>query len=1270
MTGTKKPSSRRKRKSARAVPAKRAARKPARKTAALGAGRGIAAPALPTGAAAAAEAKAALPVVGMVASAGGLDAYIKFFKAMPPDSGMAFVLIPHLDPHRESLMAQLLVRHTAMPVEEATEGTRLAANRVYVIPPNKYLAIQDGVLHLTGPMERGGLETAIDAFLRSLAEDQQEKAIAVILSGTGSHGTLGVKTIKANGGMVMVQDPKTADQDRMPQSAIASGLADYILAPADMPQALIKYAQHFFGGAAVPETAPVPDDLTQVLALLRARTKFDFRSYRKRMLLRRIQRRMGLGHIATIGDYVGLLRERPEELKQLSKDLLICVTSFFRDPEMFQVLEAQVIPELLRAKPADAPLRVWVPACATGEEAYSVAMLLAEKIAATGKACPLQVFATDIEPEALEIARQGIYPDSIQADVSPERLARFFTRVDEHSYQVNKTLRETVLFAQQNVLHDAPFSKLDLVSCRNLLIYMELEVQQKVLLLLHFALNEGGYLVLGPSESIGHYVDLFEPVSKKWHIYRRIGLVQRERVELPIVAGETRPPLPSAPSAPLARATSITELTQQLLLEDYAPAAALIRRNYEVLYFHGPTQLYLQQPSGPPTQDLVALAREGLRARIRAAVHKALRENRRVNVGGGRVRRNGRYVEVRVSARPLHAPRAAEGLVLVSFEEESAPLLAPRPRGKSVTAHEAIVRQLEYELKSTREELQSTIEELESSNEELKASNEEVMSMNEELQSANEELETSKEELQSLNEELTTVNNQLQEKLDQLETTNNDMVNLLASADIATLFLGADHTIKRFTPAATRLFRLIATDVGRPIGDISWRFADAELAGHMEVVLRTLAAREKEVCTDDGNWYLRRVTPYRTLDNRIEGVVVAFTDITPLKRAEEVLRGLNIGLEQRATERGVQLAAERDFVAAVLETVGALIVVFDVEGRVVRCNKTCEQVSGHSAEDLRSQDTWDLLLLPEEKDEVMRVFSELRAGKFPNRHENHWRRRDGSCRLIVWSNTCLLDAGGRVEYIVATGIDVTDERYAEDEVRERQAELAHAHRVLTAGELATALAHELNQPLAAISTHSEACLQHLRRGTLEPDKLTRSLEQIALQAQRAGHVIRELREFLTKEETPRAPTDLNALVHTASDLIAAEARDCGVQIELDLAAELAPVTVARIQVKHALINLLQNAIEAIHGAGMSSGTVAVSTQVAADDMAEVIVHDTGPGLDPETVQRIFEPFYTTKPDGLGMGLAISRTIIEAHGGKFWANSDGGATFHFTLPLGP
>jgi two-component system CheB/CheR fusion protein len=918
------------------------------------------------------------PVAGICASAGGLDAFKRFFGAMPGESGIAFVLVPHLDPNHQSLMPELIARQTAMAVVEAAEGMRVEANCVYIIPPNKYMTIVGGVLRLTGPVERRGAQTPIDPFLRSLAEDQQEKAICVILSGTGSHGTLGLKAVKANGGMAMVQESKTAEYDRMPQSAIATGLADYILPVEQMPQALIQYAQHFYinGGEKATGTSEAPDYLNQIVSLLRARTKFDFRFYRKKMLVRRIERRMGLKHYEELPSYLALLRENSDELKQLAQDLLISVTNFFRDVDAFRIMETEVIAPLVQAKEPDTPIRVWVPACSTGEEPYSLGMLLLDQLAVAQKSCRVQIFATDVDEDALEVARQAIYPESISADIAPERLERFFTRV-ESAYQVNKPLREAVVFAQQNLITNAPFSKLDLISCRNLLIYLEPEVQKKIISLLHFALNPGGYLLLGPSETVGRQIDLFEPISKKWRIYRRIGRLRPERVEFPIASKmETSLPMRRLAEPGLSHSMGYAELTQRSLLEEFAPAAVLIDRKYQILYFFGPTTRYLDVPTGVPTQDLMMMVRDGLRTALRSAILKAIREAKAIRLDDAQVKRNGVYCRVAVTIKPLQDPRNPEGLLLVAFQDMSQDVPPSRP--PQTVAEESFVRQLEIELKATREDLQSTIEEMESANEELKASNEEVMSMNEELQSTNEELETSKEELQSLNEEISTINNQLNDKVEELESTNNDLANLLNCTDIATVFLDPSLRIKRFTPATTRLLKLIPADVGRPIGDIAPGFTDAQLLSDAARVLRNLTPSDQEIESQDGRWWVRRIAPYRTLDNRIEGVVLTFNDITFQKQAQEVLgkevenrtadlASSNEKLRQENVEhlRAVESLCDREArLRALLETVMDAIITIDDQGLIQSVNPATEKMFGYREIELIGQNVNRLMPSP------------------------------------------------------------------------------------------------------------------------------------------------------------------------------------------------------------------------------------------------------------------------------------------------------------------
>lgn len=855
------------------------------------------------------------PVVGLGASAGGLEAAKTFFRAMPPDAGLAFVLVQHLDPTRVSLMAELITAETPMPVIQAHEPTRIQSNHVYIIPPNAYLSIDQGVLTVTEPDEPRGRRRPIDIFFRSLARDLEEKAIAVVLSGAGSNGADGLKDIKAHGGLILVQEPDSAAHDGMPKAAIATGLADYILPVAKMPEALLEYLRHAYATQTptVDKPALPGDQFDAILGLLRARHDRDFRYYKRGTLLRRIQRRMSLNHIQDSGEYLAYLRQRPLEVDALAQDLMISVTHFFRDPEAWAYLEKTVLPELLAQKAG--VLRAWTPGCATGEEAYTLAMLLLERLPPYQKGPLIQVFASDMNAGALARARSGLYADGIAADLAPARLQRFFREEDGY-YRVTKELRDVVTFALQNLISDPPFGRLDLISCRNVLIYLEPAVQEKVIGLFHFALNPGGYLFLGNAETIGSQKDLFEVVSNKWRIYRRVGPARLEKLALPLPTGggAARPVIepklnPFFLSPPSSRLAGVA---QQLVLERYTRACVLINRNHEMLYLFGPTADYLAQPTGELKPDLLLWLREGLRGKVRAGLHQAIRGGDAVTIEDMHLRRDNQVHEVRCVIEPLTVPKEAAGLLLVAFDERPAVEAAPAVSAEAVD--DSIVTQLEYELKLTKDELHAAVEQLESANEEFKATTEEVMSINEELQSTNEELETSKEELQSLNEELITTNQQLESKNHELESANDDLRNLLASTQIATLFLDRHYRIRRFTPAMTQLMRLIAADIGRSIEDITSKINNADLLRDAARVLEQLTPVESEVRTDDGGWYLRRTLPYRTEDNRIDGVVITFMETTEHKQAESRQRFLvefNDALRPLQTPEEIIAAAAR-----------------------------------------------------------------------------------------------------------------------------------------------------------------------------------------------------------------------------------------------------------------------------------------------------------------------------------------------------------------------
>lgn len=825
-----------------------------------------------------------LQVVGIGASAGGLEAFEQFFTNLPADTGLGFVLIQHLDPTHKSILTDLLKKYTKMAVMEVKDGTVIEANCVYVIPPNKDMAILNGTLYLMEPSSPRGLRQPIDFFFRSLAEDLKERAIAIVLSGTGSEGTLGLRAIKGEGGMVMVQDPSSAKYDGMPRSAISTGLVDFVLAPEKMPDRLIAYVTHS-PAYKPPEGAEVmPEDgniVQKILILVRSRTHHDFSHYKKSTIIRRIERRMAVHQLVRKQDYLRFLQDDMLEVKTLFKELLIGVTNFFRDPDAFEALQKKILPKILGG---DNHVRVWVPACSTGEEAYSIAMLMQEYATQARIECRLQIFATDIDEEAIERARVGVYPLSIAADVNPMRLEKFFIK-EENQFRVRKDLREMIVFAVQNVISDPPFSKLDLISCRNLLIYMNADLQKRLIHLFHYSLKPHGFLLLGTSESVGSLSDLYAMTDRKWKLYQR-----RDTAHLaahPDLQFHEAADLPGAgPSLKLTKST-FRELAEKALLENYHAAGVVIDEKHDVIYFYGSTARYLSPASGEASFNLLKMAREDLRFELANSVRRAQAENKAIVRPSLRLRTNGGYLTLNLTVRPVAAPFNRR-LLLVLFEEApymkggKQPEESPVPQGE--TEIQARIQELEQELASAKEYLQTTIEELETSNEELKSTNEELQSANEELQSTNEELETAKEEQQSVNEELVTVNSELQQKIEELCKVNDDMNNLLASTQVGTIFLDVDMNVLRFTPAVTELVNLIQSDVGRPLSHIVSNLNYNRIMEDAQLVLDNLVPRTVEVQTKDGRWFLMRIQPYRTTENVIDGVVLTFVEITLQKR--------------------------------------------------------------------------------------------------------------------------------------------------------------------------------------------------------------------------------------------------------------------------------------------------------------------------------------------------------------------------------------------------
>ena len=1035
-------------------------------------------------------------IVGIGSSAGGLAAFSEFFAGMPTDKdpGMAFVLVQHLAPDHESILTELIQRNTRMRVFEVEDGMVVQVNCAYIIPPNRDMALLNGALQLLEPTAARGYRLPIDYLFRSLAHDQRERGIGIVLSGTGSDGTLGLRAIKGEGGMVMAQTPESSAFDGMPLSALATGLVDFTLAPADMPAQLISYVAHAFRKSPGAISAAVPQSenaLKKIYILLRVQTGHDFSQYKPSTICRRIERRMAVSQILAIDDYVKYLQRTPAEVDALFRDLLIGVTSFFRDPECFELLESQVIPAIFKANLPGSAVRVWTSGCSTGEEAYSIAILLQEHIEKLKKNFTVQVFATDIDQRAIAHARAGVYPASIASDISPERLARFFTaEPDDASFRVNKVIRDMLIFSEHNLIKNPPFSRMDLISCRNLLIYLGAELQKKLISIFHYALNPGGTLFLGTSETTGDSGELFVMLDRKSKLYqrnedfqgaKRAALVRfltpREPAYMNLKAdGVAQNLIKHALSTKL----SLRELTEQALLTQIAPVAALVNGYGDILYLHGRTGMYLEPaPGDAGINNILKMAREGLRAELTTCLHKAAAAKDRVRALNLRVKTNGHFTLVNlticpVAACPIATPYPADSLpapetrresplYLVILEAAAVSELRPGRVGKVANSAdvvpqivdaqgpskdtEAQIDELRVELQAKEEFLHATNEELETSNEELKSSNEEMQSVNEELQSTNEELETSKEELQSINEELNTVNTELQSKVGDLSRVNNDMNNLLAGTGIGTIFVDYALRILRFTPAATQMINLIPGDIGRPVGHIMSNLLGYDsLVSDIQSVLKTLIPKEVDVqikppepVKAPANAALNDFSLSKARDFNKAGFTDAANNsnqpkssdtankfftlrILPYRTLDNVIEGAVISfidITEVVRAREASLAAnELMRLAVVLRDAHDAILVQDLTGRITAWNPAAVRIYGWSEAEALGMNT------------AVRIPAELREKALERVHQlsqahvlepclTHRITKDGSVVEISLTSTALIDSAGKM-YAIAT----------------------------------------------------------------------------------------------------------------------------------------------------------------------------------------------------------------------------------------------------------
>jgi len=981
--------------------------------------------------------------VGIGASAGGLAAFEAFFSGLSQEkaSGMAFVLVQHLAPEHKSLLAELLRRFTPMPVLEVEDTMVVQPNCVYVIPPKQDMALLNGCLQLLEPGAPRGQHLPINFFFNSLAADQRERAIGIVLSGTGSDGTLGVRAIKDAGGMVMVQSPDAAEFDGMPRSAIATGLVDFQLKASEMSAKLITYVKYAYGKFSPNADKPLPindNALKRIFVLLRTHTKHDFSHYKPSTIHRRIERRMAVHQITQVDDYVRYMQQNTEEAEALFRDLLIGVTNFFRDPEAFEALQHQVIPLLFAGKPTiGGVVRIWVAGCSTGEEAYSIAILLQEYMEEVKQSYTVQVFATDIDSRAVAIARAGLYPMGSAADLTPLRLARFFSAEPGGSgYRIHKSLRDMLVFSEQDLTRDPPFSRLDLITCRNLLIYLNADLQKRLMPLFHYALNPQGLLFLGTSEGIGDALTLFTTLDRKAKIYQRKnaepGALQSTSRSFPPLSA-LQASLPRTPDQDVLKGKlPLRELTEQALLAQVVSAGALITALGDILYLHGRTGMYLEPTPGEVgVANILKMAREGLRPALSNALHRAMAIQESVRTPGIRVKTNGHFTRVNLCVRPVpgslsapaslaeanaplvNAPQEAH-LYLVILEEAPDPLPDPaqpplQTGGPELAAPQSEdaagqIAALRAELRAKDDYLRSSHEELESSNEELKSSNEEMQSINEELQSTNEEMETSKEELQSLNEELSTVNNELNQKVDDLSRLNNDMNNLLAGTGIATVFVDHQLRILRFTPTASQLINLISSDVGRPVGHIVSNLVGySSLVSDAQGVLDTLVPKDVQVQTNAGAWFTLRIRPYRTLDNVIEGAVITFSDISELK----------------STEAALALANQLTRLAVVVHDAFDAITMTDLEGRILAWNPAAERLYGWT-EAQALQMTLSERIPPELVGEAMNRLKQLSEGQVLALYPTQRLTRSGKTVAVSLFATALINAAGQVYAVTTT----------------------------------------------------------------------------------------------------------------------------------------------------------------------------------------------------------------------------------------------------------
>jgi two-component system CheB/CheR fusion protein len=1197
-----------------------------------------------------ASAEHAFPIVGVGASAGGLTPLKEMLGALPEKPGMAFVVIQHLAPRAESHLAQLLQTHTGMKVKTASHGQKVAPNHVYVIQPNTNVAITDGVLSVTQRPDDRRPYYPIDHFFRSVAMVQGPLAVGVVLSGTGSDGTLGLVEIKAAGGVTFAQDA-TAEHGEMPASAVQSGAVDLVLDPSRIGAKLAELPAHPFVSGKTPPEAAVEDgdDLHRVLVVLRRTSGVDFSQYRDTTIKRRTARRMLLRGFRSPREYARLLEADTGEAEALYRDVLINVTSFFRDPDMFDVLKRDVLPGLVSAVPESQPIRAWVAGCSTGQEAYSMAMALTEVMDEHRASLRLQVFATDVgDTASLDFARAGVYPESIEAEVSPERLRRFFVKEGQH-YRVQKFLRECCVFARQNVTVDPPFSRVDLVSCRNVMIYMSVPLQDRLLPVFHFALNRNGVLVLGGAESIGRHTELFDVVDRNHKIFRR--KEGPRRASLTFMTNEWSKPSLVQPAVHQAKPADFQRDADRLMLEAYAPPSVLVNHDLQIEQFRGRTSVFLEPPAGQPTTDILRMAKNDFLAELRTALTEARTTGAPVIRPGLRIAESGRDIDFTLRILPVARVDSQDGRLLVIFEPKGHPALDPAVAG---TAGNTDIVRLRQELASARQQLQAMLDDEDAASQDLRAAHEEVLSSTEELQSTNEELETTKEELQSTNEELTTVNEQAQARNRELNALTDEMSNFLSSSDLPMVTVAPDLSIRRLTPAARRAFNLLPSDVGRSIDDIKFNLEIEDIAEPVKKVITSVSALDQEVRDRSGRWWLLQIRPFVTADNRVDGATLVAVDIDLVRRSRELMEA-------------------RDYAMAVVRTVREPLVVLDEECRIGLANTAFHQLFDGTPESLDARLLWEtgkgFWNQPALRRELEVACRGLRA--IENLEVTRVLPGRGERTLVINAEAVRRDE--KPALLLVAIQDVTDARRAEKlKIDAETLRLINRRK----DEFLGILAHELRNPLAPMRFGLEVLQQ------TAGDRAAQSRAREVLRRQ-ISHMTRIVDDLLDVSRISQGKIELRKESVKLEDIVAAAVEFCrpaadAAQHSLTVSLPDHPVILVgdSVRLTQVVVNLLNNAIKFTPPVGH----IWVIAEVSEDSGAQVVrvrVRDTGIGIAPEMKDRIFEMFIQgdrsleRSSGGLGVGLTLVQNLVALHGGAVEASSNGtglGSEFIVTLPV--